>query len=216
MKNHTVPKEDIKTIDLYLAAGDKSEIDEAIRIVNQLYSRRIYFVIKARVPSANREDILDIYQNFITSLIESAYSGKYQSDPSRFEAYLVRLSYNKAIDWLREKYKQSSLNTDDLLHIIMQRIKSSDQAKEAWEGVYDKEKRSILLKTIYNMISKLPLREKQVAVIIYMNIDRELTDNDIRDLISQTHNEELTTQAVRSARHRLYDKLKEKLQSILS
>lgn len=205
-------------IDLYLAAGDRDEIARAIVMVQDSYQRRIFSIIEKIAFSANQQDCEDIYQEFLRSVFVNAMDGKYESNPEKLSNYLVKIAVCRAKDWGRKKCcrdKKEPRDNDMLVQAIDEGIRGPDGIKEIWEMAHAKEMHRLVLFAIQELIPKLPMREKQVADIIFRFYEDSPDDNDIRDKIAEYHNEVLTTQMVRSARNRLYAKLREKLQSII-
>ena len=202
----------IETIDIYLI-GDENEISEAIRLVDANFKERIVGIVHRRAPSANVDDLRDIYQKVLLEIYKLAKEGKYDPDKGTLKALIGKIASNEAIDWLRWKYAKKrtrDTNKDVLVDSVAETIRDSN-IHEAWQCAQQNEQRDIILDTIRSMIPKLKLRQRQVAEIIKEEFPNLLNDIEIKERIMQIYNEDVTAVAVRSAKKEVYKKVKEAL-----
>lgn len=203
---------DTETIDIYLIGNDE-EIAEGIKLIDFHFRKKIASLIERRAPSANPDDIFDIYQEVLLGIFKEAQEQKYKPGVASLEAYIFKIASNKTRDWLRKKLalkRNPEADREALVDFLAEAIQDSS-IHEAWQYAHLNEARSAILKTIRNLIPKLKPRQRQVAEIMKENIPNILDDNEIRKIISINYDKGVTKLAVKSARQAVYKKIKEAL-----
>ena len=124
MANKTVDVEEINI----LLIGDENEINEGIRLIDLYYKKKIVEIIRYKALSANKDDLFDIYQDVILGILENIKKGNYNPDKKSLEAYIYKITSNKATDWLRKKTtikRGGDINIEELIKNVANRINNS-------------------------------------------------------------------------------------------
>jgi RNA polymerase sigma factor (sigma-70 family) len=201
---------DVETIDILLL-GDKEEIAEAIRLIHFHFREKIIWIIRKIAISADIHDLSDIYQDIMLSILECAANRNYNPDAQKLEGFIYKITYCRAIDWLRErKAIKEEHSTDSIIESAQMTICNS-KYNESWQKAQAEGKRNLILKTINNLVPTLKHRQRQVAEIIRINFPDFLSDSKIKEQILYRYGEDITTLAVKSARQEVYSKIREAL-----
>lgn len=203
---------DLDAIDIYLI-GNEEEMAEGIRQIDDNFKEKIVGIIRKRAPSANLDDLFDIYQETLLGIYKYARSGEYDPGPNTLISLIYKIATNKALDWLRKKFARKrgrDVNKDVLLDSVTEIIRDSN-VKEAWQVAHENEQRATILEAIRKIIPKLKPRQRQVAEIIKENFPNYLDNPEIKQQILKIYNENTTVLAVKSARQEVYKKLKDVL-----
>ncbi|GAG05033.1 unnamed protein product [marine sediment metagenome] len=189
--------------------GNKEEIAKGIKLIDTLFREKIVWIIRKIAPSANLDDLFDIYQKVLLGIYRNAQEGKYNPDTKTLKAFIYKIASNKANDWLRRKFaKKRKRDTDQdvLIDSVAETIKDSN-IHEAWQCAQQNEQGAIILETITNLVPKLKPRQRQVAEIIKEYFPKILGISDIKELILQIYNDDVTTPIVKSARREVLKKV---------
>jgi RNA polymerase sigma factor (sigma-70 family) len=201
---------DVETIDILLI-GNEEEIAEAVRQINDGFKEKIVEIIRKKALSANEHDLSDIYQNVILSILECAKKGNYDPDVQKLVGFIYKIAYRRAVDWVREKCGIKEQHNTDLVVESTREIICGSKYNEPWQKAQSEEKRSLILETVRNLISKLKRRQRQVAEVILENFPNLLSNLDIKNQILKRYGEDVTALAVKSARKEVCNKVKEAL-----
>ena len=199
---------DVETIDILLM-GDEDEIGEAIRLIDLHFREKIVEIIRRKALSADQDDLFDIYQNVMLSILEHGLKGNHDPNVQKLEGLIYRIACRRAIDWIRHKSGIiEDCNTDAIVESTKEIICGS-KYEESWRIAQSEEKRQLILETILYLIPKLKRRQRQVAEIIYSNFPDFLELSDIKNKILEIYGEDLTIPAIKQARREVYSKLKD-------
>jgi len=203
---------DLETIDIYLI-GDDKEIAEGIRLIDFHFKEMIVSFIHKRALSANTDDLFDIYQDVLLGIFKVAQDGKYNSGAVSLKAFIYKIASNKADDWLRKKLalkRNPDTDQETLIDSVAEAIRDSS-IHEAWQYAHLNETRSVILKTIRNLIPKLKPRQRQIAEIMKEGFPNALNDDEIKMQLLNNYGEDISKIAVKSARQEVYKKIREVL-----
>lgn len=212
MADTPVDSETIETIDIYLI-GDDKEIAEGIRLIDFHFKEIILSIVHKRVPSANPDDLFDIYQDVLSGIFKVAQEGKYEPGAVSLKAFIYKVASNKAVSWLRKKLalrRNPDTDQETLIDSVAEAIRDSS-THEAWQYAHLNEARSAILKTIRDLIPKLKPRQRQVAEIMKESFPNVLSDDEMKMQILNIYGEDITKIAVKSARQKVYKKIRETL-----
>jgi DNA-directed RNA polymerase specialized sigma24 family protein len=202
---------DNETIDTYLVCGDDADFVEALKMIDTKFKPKIVEVIRKKALSANEHDLLDIYQEVLSSIFECAKKGTYNPGAQKLENFIRTIAYRRAIDWVRKKCDtQEEYNTDKIIDSVNQ-IVSESKYGFLWEKAQNEEKINLILSTILKLIPQLKHRQRQVAEVIIEDFPKYLEDANIKERILQRYGEEVSIIAVRRSKQEVLSKVKEAL-----
>ncbi|MBM7702806.1 sigma-70 family RNA polymerase sigma factor [Metabacillus iocasae] len=130
--------------------GDDEAFEQLIATVRHRLYKTAYLYVR------NEQDALDLYQD---AIYQAYLSLKTLKNREHFQAWIVKIVANKAIDFIRKSSKQFIANSDSFSHLcsvdMIRHVEHSLDLTAAFAALDHEQKTLILLRYYYD----LPVKE---------------------------------------------------------